>query len=1045
LLAAVVLVVLAVPLALLGHNLRLQEALRSEKNARKQAADAEAEARDAHVAADVQLADTMRRSGDVFQIPSLLDRHRPADDKADDLREFAWCYLRQYGQTARPAVAAHDGPVHLLDYTPDGQSLVSAGGPWFKQTLKVWDPDTGRPSVQRSLHWPFPDDRDGRAAFAPRAGLLAAITKPELVVGWRLDSQQPRFQMKPRDEAFHLALSPDGRRLAVSGLRSTALWDCAAAKQEWILATPPKARLAFSPDGETLLTTSDHPSFRGLQWWDAANGVARGQVNVPQGVRTAFYSPRATFVLLIDGAGNGAIWDAKQRIPLHWSPRIGPAVSLAVSADERILATGSETGEVRLWDIAAGEARARYRWQPNAIVRLAFSPDNRTLASANAEGQVQQIDATVRHFPDRLQTAAMSGRALVWSPDGETVAAAARGGAVYLFDRRTRTTRAVLRCPVQDIRCLAFAPDGRTLAVVCLEETFVRLWDIADGRWRTSTASHPSPVTAIAFSPDGRRLASLAGDTVRFWDPATAAPRGSLAAGANTRALAFAPDGSCLFTAGSTIRVWDVRGDEPSIREPASAVLAGATAVCLAVAREGRLVAVGGEDGSVRLWKLASDRTLTPDKADLLRPPTGGEVSILGFAPDAKTLLIGQGGGLVLWDLDSCSPCDVLSEPIASAAFSPKESTFATVGRGEEVVRLWEPADWRVARPMGQQLEPVKSLAYSADGRTLMTASNGPHTSVRHHQWKMAFDASQWRCLSESLRFWDAKTGREEFPVLPAQQVIAPPSILTRSADGSLLAAGAEDGSIYVWDWPRKEWRSRLFVSEKARLYAEAFELARRLYKNSSADYHRDSEGVAAVAFSRDGKRLAAAGTRGSFRVWRAADGEKCCHWQGDANGSSWLAFTPDGDGVAGSRGGQVCIWDARTGALRTTLGEETDSPVLCGIFAPAGDVLTFGSKDGLIRLWNVSSGDVKRLPGRHQDRVTALAFTPNGRTLASAGWDRTVRLWNMRACREVAALEGHNGRINALAFSPDGRVLVSGGEVGDSQGEVLFWRRPPR
>src|SRR5262249_27988192 len=154
-------------------------------------------------------------------------------------------------------------------------------------------------------------------------------------------SQKPRFQMKQSpQEAFHLALSPDGQRLAVSGPRSTTLWDCAAARQERTLATPPEVRLAFSPEGETLLAASNHASFRGLQWWDAVRGVPRGQVNVPQGVRAAFYSPRATFVLLIDGAGNGAIWDAQQRIPLHWSPRIGPAASLAVSADERIMAAG---------------------------------------------------------------------------------------------------------------------------------------------------------------------------------------------------------------------------------------------------------------------------------------------------------------------------------------------------------------------------------------------------------------------------------------------------------------------------------------------------------------------------------------------------------------------------------------------------------------------------------------------------------------------------------------------------------------------------------
>jgi WD40 repeat protein len=184
------------------------------------------------------------------------------------------------------------------------------------------------------------------------------------------------------------------------------------------------------------------------------------------------------------------------------------------------------------------------------------------------------------------------------------------------------------------------------------------------------------------------------------------------------------------------------------------------------------------------------------------------------------------------------------------------------------------------------------------------------------------------------------------------------------------------------------------------------------------------------------------AGNRGSFRIWQVEDGRECCHWRGDANGSAWLAFTLNGDSVAGSRGGQVCIWDAHTGALRTRLGVETDSPVLGGVFAPTGDVLAAGSTNGSIRLWSLRDGKEKRLPGGHQDRVTALAFTPDGKTLASAGWDRTVRLWNLRAGREVATLEGHRGRIHTVAFSPDGKVLASGGEDGDFRGEVLLWRR---
>jgi WD40 repeat protein len=446
----------------------------------------------------------------------------------------------------------------------------------------------------------------------------------------------------------------------------------------------------------------------------------------------------------------------------------------------------------------------------------------------------------------------------------------------------------------------------------------------------------------------------------------------------------------------------------------------------------------------VRLWKLAADRRLTADKAAVLRSPGGGAVRTLGFTPDVKTLLVGQGGGLELWDLPARRLRDTIDDPVDTAAFSPDGRTLAAVGR-DGAVYLWKPADaWRVTRPLGQSLDPVRSLVYSADGRTLMTAGRGVHRSVRHRSALWAtWDTAPLRCPTESLRFWDAETGREELLTLPARQVMAPPHLVAHSADGRFLAAGGEDGGAFVWDWSRKELRRRLFISDAAHLYTEGNELNRDfLWTESSPDYASHSETIAALAFSPDGQRLAMAGNRGSFRIWQVEDGRECCHWRGDANGSAWLAFTLNGDSVAGSRGGQVCIWDAHTGALRTRLGVETDSPVLGGVFAPTGDVLAAGSTNGSIRLWSLRDGKEKRLPGGHQDRVTALAFTPDGKTLASAGWDRTVRLWNLRAGREVATLEGHRGRIHTVAFSPDGKVLASGGEDGDFRGEVLLWRR---
>ena len=175
---------------------------------------------------------------------------------------------------------------------------------------------------------------------------------------------------------------------------------------------------------------------------DVATGSLREQRPISAGVQRAAFSPRGTFLLLIEGNGQGAIWSAEQRMAMYWSNSLGEVRSLAMSEDERTLATGDEEGRVRIWDVSSGQLRGQYHWQPNAIVQLTFAPDHHTLAVATVEGQVHQIDVAARHVPDRLHCGCMSGQALAWSADGETLAAAAQDGSAYLFDCRTGITPA---------------------------------------------------------------------------------------------------------------------------------------------------------------------------------------------------------------------------------------------------------------------------------------------------------------------------------------------------------------------------------------------------------------------------------------------------------------------------------------------------------------------------------------------------------------------------------------------------------------------------
>ncbi len=273
-LVAVTLATVAVPLALLGHTLRLQEALDREQFSREQADKSrelarrkEAEARAALYAADLKLAHNLFKIGDVFQIPQLLDPHRDLYDAVNDPRGFEWEYLRHHSQKARPALAAHDGPLQLLAYTPDGCSLVTAGGNPDHPTLKVWDLQTRRSRLRHALIESFPTQELSISAYASRGGLVAGWGKDGFVTLWDFASGQTRHRFPISEELKHIALSPDGRWLAVNEARRTTVWNCASGEVHKRLPIQDVARLTFSRDGRSLLSVHQSGSFRGIQWW----------------------------------------------------------------------------------------------------------------------------------------------------------------------------------------------------------------------------------------------------------------------------------------------------------------------------------------------------------------------------------------------------------------------------------------------------------------------------------------------------------------------------------------------------------------------------------------------------------------------------------------------------------------------------------------------------------------------------------------------------------------------------------------------------------
>jgi WD40 repeat protein len=241
----------------------------------------------------------------------------------------------------------------------------------------------------------------------------------------------------------------------------------------------------------------------------------------------------------------------------------------------------------------------------------------------------------------------------------EVLAVAGSDGAVRLWDLRTRARTGLLRTELQQrsghdavALALAFSPDGSLLATGHVDGA-VHLWDVASGAEVRAKLRHEAMVAAVAFAPDGRTLASGGLDsTLKLWDVAAAR------AGEARRELHRQPFGvTALCYAGehlvsghskAVLRVLDAQSGRlvATLRGPEMQV------GLLVASPDGRLVAVGSHDRTLRVFDLASRAEVFQVAAHRARTTVSA-----AFLPGGKHLAsVALDNALQIWDLETGSP-----------------------------------------------------------------------------------------------------------------------------------------------------------------------------------------------------------------------------------------------------------------------------------------------------------------------------------------------------------------------------------------------------
>ena len=719
---------------------------------------------------------------------------------------------------------------------------------------------------------------------------------------------------------------------------------------------------------------------------------------------------------------------------------------------------------------------------------VAFTPGGDRLLSGRDDGSLDvyalgdgSIERAVRLHDDRVDE-------LVINAAGTLAAAVAarESRLVVLFDPRTGQVARRIRLPEGvEPASAAFGPAGRWLAVGCWNGR-VRVYDPGSGELVRELVAFPTiPESVSDFqlvpSPAGPLICRLVPhvdepwEDPRVFDPDSGRPSKLPFPLAGVRHLTFDPSGSSVAagTGRGGIIVYDAHSG--AVRraltdQPAATAVAFDPGV--------RRLVVAGEDRLVRVWDLEQGGVIAVHAGHtgyvfrvFVRPIGGEVVSVsadgtarvwaargagprpwaghtaaltdLAVSPDGRRVLTASFDGTArVWDAATGAGIHTFrghTGEVYAAAISPDGRRAATGGE-DRTVRLWDLESGACERVYRQEFEVYK-LAFVSAGRILISdhvTGEGPFAPAA------LFDLA----TGEVVR----RIGHPEAADRETYRLAASP-------DGRAFAIGYDNGDVVVWSSADDQVPVILrghgafvdglaFFPDGRRLASASADHTGRVWDMATGRAEQElrahTDSVIALAISPDGRRVVTSSYDGRVIVWDASSGSDLLRLSYASRPGVWarmLAFGADGTLHADGLNHDLLTWSAQPQIERAFTGHARR---VTGLAYLGPDAIVSGDSDGILRVWDPSTGRERRQLVGHTDAVNAVAALPDGRRVVTAGHDRTVRVWDAVSNRQLLRMRETATPATALAVSPDGRRMaaaVPGREADGSPtaGEVII------
>lgn len=442
----------------------------------------------------------------------------------------------------------------------------------------------------------------------------------------------------------------------------------------------------------------------------------------------------------------------------------------------------------------------------------------------------------------------------------------------------------------------------------------------------------------------------------------------------------WTPDGSKMIVA-SSIGIW-VYDTADMATEPMLLVRHEVPVTAVAVSADSSMIASGDTNGELVLWDLATGEAKFQTDTGFSR------INAIAFKPDGTQIASAASDEIKLWNAAGAEQglLEGHTRTINALFYTPDGATLISAS-DDNSVRLWDAVTVTEKQVLEGHTNSIRAMALSADGSQIVTGAN-----------------------DKFVRVWDAADGSETFVSSEFAGNIVD---LAFTPDGTQIVTADARRNLAVWNAGTNApvWSLELDVTINGLAVSPDGASIGVMLQDQSIVMYNLADGAkgdtilghtyraGGAVFNLDGTQIAAGYTDDLTRVWDLAEGNQVWiqegYGLGDANQIS-IAYSPDGSVLASKDGFGVFLRNPEAGQQLAYLDTEGLAETMA--FSPDSKIIATGDWDGILTLWNVTTGAKLVELHAHTNRINSIAFSADGSMIVSASDDGSVRLWGVPA-----------------------------------------------